>query len=253
MMQITKSEINKYNGINNIILKMKKWDLETKKNYKYEKVEKKLTNILQESVKEKLISDVPVGCFLSGGIDSSIVSYLATQTKKLKVFCIRFKDKTYDEGKYARKVSKVLNLNLHEKICTINDLKKNIKKIPRIYDEPFSDSSQLPTLVLSEFAKKKVTVILSGDGGDEIFGGYNRYYLLNKIWNLSHILPRFFVKKISQILKLIPNNFLKLFFTDINVFKIQKIIYAFSKSSNLIDFYNHVTMEMWTESCFKKN
>jgi len=252
MLQITENEINKYNGLQNILSKMKKWDLEKKSNYKYKNIEENISSILNKSVKEKLISDVPIGCFLSGGIDSTIISYFASQNKKLNAFCIRFKDKTYDEGKYAKKVSKILNLKLYEKICTKKDLKKNIKKIPKIYDEPFSDSSQLPTLVLSEFAKKKVTVILSGDGGDEIFGGYNRYFLLNKFWNLSCFLPRFFVKNLFGTLKIIPNKVLKVFFTDINVFKIQKIIYAFSKSSNLIDFYNHVTMDMWTRSCFKK-
>lgn len=252
MLEITKNEINDYKSFKKILSKMKKWDLEKKTNYKYENIEKNISNILDISVKEKLISDVPVGCFLSGGIDSTIVSFFATQKKKLKAFCIRFKDQTYDEGKYARKVAKILNLELYEKICTRKDLKKNIKKIPKIYDEPFSDSSQLPTLVLSEFAKKKVTVILSGDGGDEIFGGYNRYFLLNKIWSFTSILPRFFVKNLFGIIKIIPNNFLKFFFTDINVFKLQKVIYALSKSSNLIDFYNHVTMEMWTKSCFKK-
>jgi len=252
MLQITKNEINQYNGLKNILSKMKKWDLERKANYKHKNVEENIINILSSSVKEKLISDVPLGCFLSGGIDSTIISYFASQTKNLSAFCIRFSDKTYDEGQYAKKVSKILNLKLYEKTCTKKDLKRNIKKLPRIYDEPFSDSSQLPTLVLSEFAKKKVTVILSGDGGDEIFGGYNRYFLLNKIWKLSNILPRFFIKKFFRLLKFIPNNFLKLFFTDISVFKIQKIIYAFSKSSNLIDFYNHVTMEMWTRSCLKK-
>ena len=239
MLQITPNEINKYNNnLKNVLTKMRKWDLDIKNIYKYQNIEKNINKLLEESVNEKLISDVPVGCFLSGGIDSTIVSYFATQKKNLKAFCIRFKDKIYDEGKYAKMVSKILNLKLYEKICTTKDLKKNIKKIPKIYDEPFSDSSQLPTLVLSEFAKKKVTVILSGDGGDEIFGGYNRYFLLNKIWNLSSVLPRFFVKKFFSIIKLIPNNFLKLFFTDINVFKIQKIVHAFSKSSNLIDFYN---------------
>lgn len=139
--------------------------------------EKKLENILTQSVKRRMISDVPLGTFLSGGIDSSLVSALAQNLsdKPIKAFTIGFKEAKYNEAEHASKIAKHLGLNHYKIMLSEEDALERIEGILDIYDEPFADSSAIPTLLVSEIARKEVTVCLSGDGGDELFMGYGMY------------------------------------------------------------------------------
>ncbi len=161
-----------------------------------------LEDLLSSSIEDMMISDKPVGAFLSGGIDSSIICSLLSKRlgKKIKTFTIGFENKDYDESIFAKKISSYLNTDHHEHIFNDNDIKSIIPKIPLVYDEPFSDSSQIPTYLVSEIAKKNVTVALTGDGGDELFGGYNRYLLTNKYWPILNLTPFFFRQVIGNIL-----------------------------------------------------
>ena len=145
---------------------------------------------LIKSIDKQRLSDVPVGAFLSGGIDSSLIVSILNDisNSKVKTFTIGFDDSRLNEAKYASKISRYLGTEHHELILNDNDLLDTIPKLPLIFDEPFSDSSQIPNLLVSELAKKTVTVALSGDGGDELFGGYSRYVWSNKIKNLNYIL-----------------------------------------------------------------
>ena len=136
----------------------------------------RLEELLTDSVSRMLMSDVPLGAFLSGGIDSSIVvSLMKRLTDEVHTFTIGFSEKRYDEAPYAADVAKYLGTTHHEHYVTPEDVLSLVPKLPQIYDEPFADSSSLPTLLLSHFTRQHVTVALSGDGGDELFGGYRRY------------------------------------------------------------------------------
>jgi asparagine synthase (glutamine-hydrolysing) len=149
-----------------------------------------LERILQKSVKRQMIADVPLGAFLSGGIDSStIVALMQSQSmKKIRTFTIGFDDKAFNEADHAKLIASHLNTDHSELYINSNDLLNVIPNLSSIYDEPFADSSQIPTYLISQFAKQDVTVALSGDGGDELFGGYNRYQITNQYWNrLRHI------------------------------------------------------------------
>lgn len=152
-----------------------------------------LENKLLEVINAQFISDVPLGVFLSGGIDSSLVSSLSTKVSihKLQTFTIGFLEEEYDESVYAEKVAEQLSTEHSTMIVTEGDALKVIKKLPIIYDEPFSDSSQIPTFLVCKAAKKKVTVVLTGDGADELFGGYNRYFLSESVWKLFSWMPKF--------------------------------------------------------------
>ena len=138
-----------------------------------------------------MISDVPLGAFLSGGIDSSlIVSIMQKYSKnKIKTFTIGFEDKEYDESSHAAKVSNYLDTEHVKMMVNEDDVINVIKLLPMIYDEPFADSSQIPTYLVSKAAKKHVSVALSGDAGDEIFGGYNRYIWIPKLWRWIRFIP----------------------------------------------------------------
>lgn len=136
---------------------------------------KLLEDALKESVQLRMISDVPLGAFLSGGIDSSAVVAFMSQFTKVKTFSIGFEEKDFDETDYARMVAKRYNTEHHELIVKSTDMIKYIKQLIYQYEEPYADSSQLPTFILSKFAKEYVTVALNGDGGDENFGGYDKY------------------------------------------------------------------------------
>jgi len=139
--------------------------------------EVRMMELLKESVKRRLISDVPLGVFLSGGIDSSAITALAQSEVpgKVKTFSIGFEDPTFDESKYAFLASKYIGTEHHEQTMTPTDLLNIVPSLPDILDEPMADASILPTYLLSRFTRKHVTVALGGDGGDELFAGYPTY------------------------------------------------------------------------------
>ena len=157
----------------------------------YEKAKIDVENTLFNSVKSQLISDVPLGSFLSGGIDSSLITALMCKNSKNKIntFTIGFSEDSFDESKYAKQISKILRTDHHEAILSSRETLSIIPDLMNTYDEPFADSSQIPTILLSKFAKNNVKVALSGDGGDELFGGYNRYFWINRIWKYFSWLP----------------------------------------------------------------
>ncbi|MDD4150174.1 MAG: asparagine synthase (glutamine-hydrolyzing), partial [Bacteroidales bacterium] len=137
----------------------------------------RLNGLIKSSVAMRLVSDVPFGTFLSGGIDSSLVTAVASQefSGKLKTFSIGFADSQHDESKYARKVSNYLGTDHHEYMVTEKDARDIILDMLDFYDEPFADSSAIPTMMLSKLAKQHVSMVLTGDGGDELFHGYGAY------------------------------------------------------------------------------
>lgn len=162
------------------------------------KIEKALSN----SVKLRMDSDVPFGAFLSGGIDSTcIVALMQEQTSKpIDTFSIGFNNDNYNEAHHAKEVAKVLGTNHHELYLDPKDMLEYIPKLQSIYDEPFSDSSQLPTFMVSKFAKNNVTVALTGDGGDELFAGYNRHLLANRLESSFERYPLSLRKKFGNVI-----------------------------------------------------
>lgn len=164
-----------------------------------------LDKLLQAAVQAQMISDVPIGAFLSGGIDSSTIVALmqAQSSRPVKTFSIGFDEPEFDEAHYAREVAKHLGTEHLDMYVSDQDARSVIPEIPRIWDEPFSDSSQIPTLLLSRLTKESVTVSLSGDAGDELFGGYNRYIHGLNLWNNLSLIP----KPIQKICGVIINAF----------------------------------------------
>lgn len=136
-----------------------------------------LEALLSDAVALRLQADVPVGVFLSGGLDSSTVAALAQARSggSLRTFTIAFEDATYDESEHAAAVARHLGTDHTELRLTAGDARRVIPELPRVYDDPFADTSQIPTYLVSRLAREQVTVSLSGDGGDELFGGYNRH------------------------------------------------------------------------------
>ena len=166
----------------------------------------KLEHLLSNAVSSQMQSDVPLGAFLSGGIDSSTIVALmqSFSSSKVNTFTIGFNSKEFDEAKHAALVAKHLGTDHYEKYVTDSDALNVIPNLPNIYDEPFADSSQIPTFLVSEFAKQRVTVALSGDAGDELFGGYNRYMFSEKTLNTILKTPSIFKRLVSKIIFSIP-------------------------------------------------
>jgi asparagine synthase (glutamine-hydrolysing) len=192
-----------------------------------------LDYLLEKAIKSQLVSDVPLGAFLSGGIDSStIVAMMAKYNSNIKTFTVGFKDQI-DEAPYAKKVANIFGTTHYELYISKQDLINSIHLLPEIYDEPFADSSAIPTYWISKFTKQHVTVSLSGDGGDELFGGYDYYDFLNKIRYLS-LLPYSLRKWIVSISNQLPWG------------KLQKLI-------NILDFQGQIDLLDNIKSCWKKN
>jgi asparagine synthase (glutamine-hydrolysing) len=164
-----------------------------------------LESRLRDSINLQSLADVPLGTFLSGGIDSSLITALMQSESNVPVntFTIGFQEKKYNEAEYARAVANHLGTKHFELYVTAKDALNVVQQLPYLYDEPFADSSQIPTYLLCSQARKYLTVALTGDAGDELFGGYNRYFWARKVWSKVSWLPsdtrRLFAKAIFSL------------------------------------------------------
>lgn len=150
-----------------------------------------LDDLLSQAVAERLIADVPLGAFLSGGVDSSaVVALMQKQSAQpIQTFTMAFRDAGYDEAADARRVARHLGTDHTELDVSPHEAMEVIPRLAQVYDEPFADESQIPTLLVASLARRKVTVALSGDGGDEAFGGYTRHFLGPRLWRRLRYVP----------------------------------------------------------------
>ncbi len=202
---------------------VKYWDVdEYYAQEKFDKSEREvldgLEELLSDAINLRMVSDVPVGVFLSGGYDSSLVTALLSNNydKKLHTFTIGFNEKKYNEAEHAKAIAKHFNTEHTERYVTQKEMLEKVESLPYYFDEPFGDSSAIPTIIVSELAKKDVTVALSADGGDEAFCGYSKYFFLHKFENifsndfqktmLKSTLNLLGEKRIEQINNFLPKN-----------------------------------------------
>ncbi|MCW3076757.1 MAG: hypothetical protein JWO32_1366 [Bacteroidetes bacterium] len=191
----------------------KYWDVNTsyntpKLNLSFEEAKEKTEQLLSSAAEYRMISDVPVGIFLSGGFDSTCLTALLQKNrdKKLNTFTIGVKDKQLDESKYARIISSHLGTDHHEYFCTDKEALEVIPQLPFFYDEPFGDHSAIPTMLISKAAKHEVSVALSADGGDELFAGYARYDYIMKHGHALNKVPAFLRKTTYNTLRHFSSN-----------------------------------------------
>lgn len=211
--------INDKLNVSENILYLKK----TKKNYKInnnslEENKEILKDLLNNSVKNRMVSDANIGSFLSSGIDSSLVTSIMVDNSsdKIESFSIGFENSDYDESLDAKKIAKYLGTQHNELILSSKDIINFIPKINTIFSEPFADSSQIPTYFVSKFCSNKIKVALTGDGADELFGGYNRHIYTSVFYNKFLLVPKKIKQLLIKTLRLIYDNNSKLFLKKIN-------------------------------------
>lgn len=166
-----------------------------------------LEQSLATAISGQSVADVPVGAFLSGGIDSSsiVALYQKYSASPVRTYTIGFAEAGYDETAHAKAVAQQLGTLHHEHYVSVDEARDVIPLLPAMYDEPFADSSQIPTYLVSKFARREVTVALTGDGGDELFGGYNRHFLAPRMWNQVERVPSVIRRLGGSALSRIPS------------------------------------------------
>jgi len=193
---------------------------------------------VEESVVEQLISDVPLGTFLSGGVDSSLITAIAARHMKIKTFTIGFNEPSYNEAPYAKEIAKYLDTEHEEYYLSKSEILDAVSNLTSAYDEPFADSSQLPTLLLTKYASESLTVALSGDGGDELFAGYNRYIYANKIERSLRSYP---MKQLIKMADQLPGVILDVFGNQIlHIKHLGNKVKKLNSITNVSDVYNEI-------------
>ena len=165
-----------------------------------------LEGLLREAVAGQMVADVPLGAFLSGGIDSTLVTAMmqAQSGSPIRTFSIGFEEEEYNEAPFAKAVAAHLGTQHTEWVVGPEAALAVIPNLPALYDEPFADVSQIPTLLVSRLARQSVKVALTGDGGDELFGGYNRHFWTMRLWNRMRYLPKGLRRQVANLLTLVP-------------------------------------------------
>ena len=212
------------------------------KKLSYEKCKKELLSTFEESIKKMTIADVEIGCFLSGGIDSSLVALLMQKNskKKIKTFNVGFNESEYDESCFANAVAKRIGSQHYDIKVNVDDMLQHVENIANIVDEPFSDSSIIPTFIISKLAASKVKVVLSGDGGDEIFMGYNRYSFANKVVRLKKRTPIFLRQFIGQGIRSVPSGLYDSLSRPFQkIFGLHGFSHKMVKLSNILEYENN--------------
>ena len=229
----------------------KYWDIidcynEEKLDISFEEAKTETKKLLKTACEYRMVADVPVGVFLSGGYDSTAVTAVLQKgrSEKLKTFTIGFEEQKYNEANEAKKISQHLGTDHTEYYCTQKDALEILPTLPEIWDEPFGDSSAIPTTLVSKLAKKDVTVSLSADGGDEVFGGYDKYTQALKYHNSFSKIP--FRKTIGSILKAIPAQKIPLFNKTFN------FEFRYDKVKNLLLSESHLDTMNQTVTIFNK-
>jgi asparagine synthase (glutamine-hydrolysing) len=209
-----------------------------------QKYTNELDLLLNQKVQSTLVADVPVGCFLSSGLDSSLISAIAQKNSKnkLETFTLFTEEDIYNEAKDAKKIARHIGSNHNELNLTKNLLFDYVEKMHEIFCEPLGDSSQIPTYALSTFAKKKVKVCLSGDGADEFYGGYNRYIFYKKYYHLLKKVPKFLLKLLAKTFNINLLNHLEWKISE----KLKKIK-ALSKNDNFYEYYDELLAQSYIQ------
>jgi asparagine synthase (glutamine-hydrolysing) len=209
-------------------------------------------SLFYDAVSCRLLSDVPVGAYLSGGIDSSLVVAMMQSISKtpVKTFSVGFEDVAYNEAPYAAAIAKHLGTDHHDVTCTFRDIETLLPMLSLAYDEPFADSSQIPTLLVSRLAQEQVKVCLSGDGGDELFGGYTRYLWGQRVLGPWQSIPFVLRRWMAYGLECIPDSFCKAIgIASHKITKLARILKADASSGISEEIYRellvHCRPEVW--------